>query len=416
MSHTRWEDLGRLRTLAEALETLDDKTYLFREAYRIGYPKFTATNITAFVGVDRLNRFMFCWGRDFFDSLLDDSAWPSGSGNPLGRVAFVLAHETLHVVLRHVERAKGKEPKIWNYAADITVNWICQWYGLDILPDCVTAEQFPAEWGIDPAVQTTEEIYRILLEHVEVIPVFDPVSGNHSQWEKLDDETRKVLQDKVTEAVEKAAAKDAERDNESEGGEDGDNSFSCGNLPGDGALGEIREVSDVVVIQPMPWDRMLTRYLGSLWNSRTHERWDRLPTRLASQWGRVVLPSYRVDRTPKGPRILAALDASGSMSPADLDRMRGVVKSLPENYQVTLASFDTECYLIDSLDKVRGGGGTCLKDVDRVAEELKVDQVICFTDGGFYTPELTRPSAWLFVVYGSTDSIPPECQVFEVDD
>lgn len=418
-NRNRFEDIRRTSVLASALQCLDRKSYLFREAYSIGYPKFTdiaeirpGQQMTAFVGLDRNGSFLFCWGRQFFDQLLDDTQWPIET-NALGRVMFVLAHETLHVVLRHVTRAKGKISIIWNWAADAVVNYYSVWYGLTPLPGSVLAEDFPDEWGIDPATQTTEEIYEILLRNADVVPVFAPGHGHHDQWETLDDTTREILDAKITESQQKAATKDEDEDlNDPDGDGQG-----CGKLPGDGALGELRQLSDQLVADNrIPWDTMLRHRIGSLYQPCVAERWDRLPTRLASQTGRIVLPSLRMDQKRTGIHLLTALDASASMDEDDINRMRAILMSLPDNYKSTLVSFDTECYIIESLDDVRGGGGTRLDDVNRVAEELEVDCVICLTDGYFGRSgeNITRPDDWVFVIDGTDSHVPDGATVFRV--
>lgn len=733
----RYEDIRRTVLLSQALQCLDQKTYLFREAYAMGYPKFTDVRevrpgqaMTAFVGLDRNGNFLFCWGRHFFDLLLDDRVWQDGS-NPLGRIMFILAHETLHVVFRHITRAEGKIAKVWNYAClkggslvsmadgskkpicdvrvgdvvlgvspdgrvvstpvlhsqsklsddlvevtganysltstsdheflteygyveagiigsytesnrqvvrvredvcareheyyvyrgvgyetstglpqrrrvyeaewldgdqnrhqisrrrrelyvpskteiervellcrtggwggahfgldpqepqsqqgllsanserveyfwpasrlalrtgfslrrrvelqrmpsleveflqhnggtvtsfvdavvggqksssqfgvgvcapsweanlpggaygkddfhcprtadlerervsvravsgsarvwdittgthnfiaegfvvhncDIVVNWYCEWYGLKLLPGSVTVDDYPEDWGIDPETQTTEQIYEILLKHAKVLPSFGPASGHHDQWEQLDERTREILEGKITEAQSKAA----NRDDDAGHNDPDSDSQGCGKLPGTGAAGELRQFADQIVADNrVPWDTMLRHRLGSLYQPHVAERWDRLPTRLTSQWGRLVLPSNRMDRKRTGIHILTALDASASMSEDDIYRMACVLASLPDNYKATLVSFDTKCYLIDSLEDVRGGGGTSLDDVDRVAEELEVDCVVCLTDGYFGSSgsRLTRPVDWVFIIDGTDSYVPDEATAFRV--
>lgn len=410
-SRNRYEDIRRTVVLSSALRCLDQKTYLFREAYALGYPKFTDVReiapglpMTAFVGLDRNDNFLFCWGRAFFDRLVDDQQWLDGRTG-LDRVMFILAHETLHVVFRHVTRGREKVSKVWNYAADIVVNWYCDWYGLYVLPGSVTVEDFPEDWNIDPENQTTDEIYEILLKQAEVLPLFMPVAGHHDQWAQYDGPTVDILDSKITDAQSKAAARDEEEGN-NDPASDGQ---GCGKLPGDGAAGELREFADKIVADNrVPWDRMLKHRLGSLYEPTVSERWDRLPTRLSSQWGSLILPSQRPDRKPTGVHVLAALDASASMSEDDVYRMSCLLASLPDNYKATIVSFDTECYIIESLDKIRGGGGTSLEDVNRVAEELEVDVVVCLTDGYFGRSDkiVTRPADWVFVIDGTDEYVP----------
>jgi len=414
----RFEDIRRTIVLSSSLLCLDEKTYLFREAYSIGFPKFTDVDevrpgqrMTAFVGIDAKGEFLFCWGRQFFDELLDDTLYPL-QGTSLDRVMFVLAHETLHVVLCHVTRAGGKVAKIWNWAADIVVNHFCDWYGLRVLDGACVADNFPAEWGIDPTNQTTEQIYEILLRQADAVPEFGPGNGNHDQWADLDEKTRDILEGQVIEANNKASIKDEE---EGKNDPDDDDAKGCGKLPGESAMGEVRKLADrIIADNSVPWDKMLRQRIGSMYQPHVAERWDRLPTRLLGLSGRVILPSFRMDRKRNGLHILTAIDASCSMSDEDVERMRSIHASLPDIYTVTMASFDTECYLIKSLDAIQGGGGTRLDDVNRVAMELEVDCVICLTDGYFRCSGLDKPEDWVFIIDGTDRHVPSESTVFNV--
>lgn len=740
MRHSkRFEDIRRCGIISRCLQSLDDKSYLFREAYMLGFPKFTDVRearpgqpMTAFVGVDRRGEFIFCWGRPFFDALQVDANWPPKT-EALLRTAFVLVHETLHVVLRHITRAEGKVAKIWNYACmvpgtgvwmadgsvrpiesvragdvvlgvsdgrvvpsavrhtlsklssdlvefncgsnsvtsttdhryltetgyvdagtigaaapservlvrarerirsekrdsyvdcgngygvaaelpqrrwllapfgslreedrskisrgrkelfgfervaevgtsllrgfggrrrdgyglhpsaqkiwerlpsagdvrlqyehgfaelvgessillrtdseqsglrllasgilqsnggsgswdsssfigsetqagrvgfgvfedsffpevsreaykenevyrertsdlerervtfrpvhagptrvydlttdtgsyiangfvvhncDVTVNYLSEWYGLEPLPGSILAADFPPDWGINPEQQTTEEIYLILLQRSNVVPDFNPSTGNHDTWENLDQDTRDILEGKISEAVERAARQDEEGGNNDEWDDD---AKGMGKLPGNSAAGELRDLAEQIVADNrVPWHRMLQHRLGSLFQRCVTERWDRLPDRLTSQWGSVILPSQRPGQKRDGIHIMTALDASLSMDEEDIYRMACIHKSLPEEYKVTIASFDTRCYLIDSLDNIRGGGGTSLRDVQKTAEEIEADCIICLSDGYFdYDCDefIPNPQDWIFVIDGTTDHVPEGATIFRM--
>jgi hypothetical protein len=62
--------------------------------------------------------------------------------NPRARLSpaewrFVLAHEMLHAALRHGDRADGRDPYLWNVAADFVVNgWLVE-MGVGVAPDGV---------------------------------------------------------------------------------------------------------------------------------------------------------------------------------------------------------------------------------------------------------------------------------------
>ena len=48
---------------------------------------------------------------------------------------FVMAHEMLHAALRHGERVGGRDPYLWNVAADLVINgWLLE-MGVGAMPD-----------------------------------------------------------------------------------------------------------------------------------------------------------------------------------------------------------------------------------------------------------------------------------------
>jgi len=50
------------------------------------------------------------WGRDFVDSISEEE------------VRFVLAHEVMHVILKHCQKFEGKDPQLCNVAMDYVIN------------------------------------------------------------------------------------------------------------------------------------------------------------------------------------------------------------------------------------------------------------------------------------------------------
>lgn len=53
---------------------------------------------------------------------------------------FVLAHETCHIVFKHVDRRTSKEPVMWNIACDAVINAFLESDGLSVLKDAVKIE------------------------------------------------------------------------------------------------------------------------------------------------------------------------------------------------------------------------------------------------------------------------------------
>ena len=75
----------------------------------------------------------------------------------------LLLHEVLHAALLHVPRRGGREPKLWNYAADIVINGMILREGFSL-----------PEGGLRDVTRehlSTEEVYELLMREAEKIPV-----------------------------------------------------------------------------------------------------------------------------------------------------------------------------------------------------------------------------------------------------
>ncbi len=69
---------------------------------------------------------------------------------------FLFAHEICHVAFKHHKRGKGKNQKIWNYAADAVINAYLKNDGLELVDNVIDLP-----WAIDYDV---EEVYEKLLK------------------------------------------------------------------------------------------------------------------------------------------------------------------------------------------------------------------------------------------------------------
>lgn len=73
---------------------------------------------------------------------------------------FVLAHETCHIVFKHVDRRTSKEPVMWNIACDAVINAFLESDGLPVLKDAVKIEgaiNYDAEELYEKLSQRKEE-------------------------------------------------------------------------------------------------------------------------------------------------------------------------------------------------------------------------------------------------------------------
>jgi predicted metal-dependent peptidase len=105
----------------------------------------------------------------------------------------VLKHEVLHVVFRHITRCKIFNPYIFNVAADLVINQLCN----DLPEGCLRIEDFNQHGYAFTPNGTTEEYYAILCstqdspQSCQLIWGQDSKSrGEHSVWVDKGDEAR----------------------------------------------------------------------------------------------------------------------------------------------------------------------------------------------------------------------------------
>ena len=185
---------------------------------------------TACVGIQpKLKKPLFKFNPEFFDSLPDDT------------IAFIIAHETAHIIYKHCVLLNSNEEykknwKAWNYAADSIINdWLVKegypysknWvYGNKLFCEQCAGEGCGDTWfdctGIDCSDKTLDEVFRWTLEKFKERSQ-DP-SGNdgdgmvddHGEWEKIDpkdveDWLNKNVSKEFRDKIEKLAKKAKDR-------------------------------------------------------------------------------------------------------------------------------------------------------------------------------------------------------------
>jgi predicted metal-dependent peptidase len=117
---------------------------------------------------------------------------------------FVLLHEVLHAALLHVPRRGGRDPQLWNIAADYVVNGMLVHQGY----------RLPTGGLRDPTREhlSVEEIYELLLSKQQSspsLPTLDllearPADGGESQGDGADQDRRAALESYWREAQQQA--------------------------------------------------------------------------------------------------------------------------------------------------------------------------------------------------------------------
>jgi predicted metal-dependent peptidase len=358
------------------------------------------------------------------------------------RVA-VMKHEVLHVILKHLLRASGKHPLLWNLACDVVVNELI---GNWTLPaGAITRATFP-DLPI-PADATAEAIYRLLSdlardkELAHKCPLSakaledlasqgeddrhgDPrrVGGHsdHAGWGRVEREDGSEGyagdgQGQVCEAdATLTAAAEAALDGLLVKAADRGGPRIWGSLPGT-VRDAIRSAQERATPR-IDWRRTLRIFAGS--SGRT--RLVATTRRESSRYGQTGMPHEVTD--PRAPRegrlvpgtkikrlrtLLVAIDTSGSIGAKVLEAFFREIHAIWKSGATLLLVFcdaavqGTMVYRGSAPSQVGGGGGTAFEPVFRWMREepgRRFDGVIYLTDGIGPAPETRPPCKLLWVV------------------
>lgn len=346
------------------------------------------------------------WNPDFFEEL------------DVEQIIFVLAHEVLHILLKHNFRQGGRIHKIWNIACDHVIN--------RILVDGKVGKKPPV--GVfDPEGvykdMSEEQIYDKLLEQAKSKRKGkgqgqgqggsgDPSPGDASTLgEELDDggmggdlielpeETSANEISKIKGEIDQKLATAANM------------ARLIGKLPA-----ELEKLIEELLNPAVPWQDLLRDYMTRL--VFEDESWMRRNRRFTH----VYLPARHSERMA-GMTIIG--DTSGSIGPEDYKRIATEIKAIiedvnPEYIRVLWA--DTKTASIQMMQpedftgpkdlKPKGGGGTDMRVPLKDAEDYDPPVVVLITDGYTPWPEVEPP--YPLIVVCTTDVKCPVGQVVRV--
>ncbi|WGM38051.1 VWA-like domain-containing protein [Caulobacter sp. NIBR1757] len=311
---------------------------------------------------------------------------------------FVIAHELLHVGLRHEARRQGRNPYLWNVACDYVINgWLVEMQIGEMPTDDLLLDP---ELGFEK--ESAEAIYdritgdlRLMrrlnkgrtLRGVGKVDVLDdrPPAWWSGPGTDLDAFYRRALAEGLD--LQLAAT-------------------GRGLLPGD-LIEEIRSIQQ----KPIPWDVQLGQWMDAFFPpiearrsfARASRRQASTPDIPRPVW---VRPEERLAARTFG----VVLDTSGSMPPALLGRALGAIASYAMSREVPLVRV-LQCdagvhdmgyvapeSLLGSVE-VRGRGGTVLQPaIARLLQDVRFPKdapILIITDGGCDTLSLSREHAYL---------------------
>ncbi len=287
---------------------------------------------------------------------------------------YILMHELMHIILKHWKRDAERNPGIWNLAADYVVN--------DMLDKCIV---FPI---INDLLFAAPE-GRMHLDEYDDEPVEDlyyKILSNPKNYRK---DLRTVMRDiYIIEPLSPA-------DEEMWESELNDAiSKSAGKYCSKGGWNRIPPYClSLVVSRLLPWKRILKEYLSSF---ETEDISYTTPERKYIHMD-LILPGYGKDEEIKLQNIWAFVDASGSISPEEMNEFITQLFRISTDFKAVLNIVYWHSGIADVYRDVNNkelctatptsSGGTNPECIYRFLDENKIDPTVMLilTDGVFDT-------------------------------
>lgn len=327
------------------------------------------------------------------------------------QLRFVLAHEFLHVGLRHDQRRQGRDGQLWNVACDYVINgWLIE---------MKVGELPPHGLLYDPSLKgmSAEEIYLLICQDLrrfrklqtlrgscdcDIIERKAPDFWNRPEGMTLDEFYRRCL---------------------AEGLRFHEEQFR-GFLPS-GLVEEIKALSQ----PPIPWDVELAQWFDNYFAPIEMKRSYMRPSRRQASSPEIPRPSYvEKENQMDGRTFGVLLDTSGSMDRSLLAKALGSIASYSISRDVPMlrlvfcdaCAYD-EGYVsaesVASRVRIRGRGGTVLQPGIELLESApdfpEKGPILIITDGDCDRLSIRREHAFL-IPYGHHLPFTPRGPVFRI--
>lgn len=317
---------------------------------------------------------------DFIDSLPNDE-----------QVLGLLAHEVMHIALEHGLRLQGRNPLVWNIAADFAINLVLNETGFELPEGGCLDHKYKG--------MSADQIYDLLQKQVDKakgkgkgkgkaggsgdgLPelggtgqdLMQPdTNGDPAQEARL----RRSVQQRVAQAANVARM--------------------AGKLSG-----ELERLVGEILDPKVPWKDLLRDYMTRI--SKDDEAWNRRNRRFQN----VYLPARYSEKMGE---IVMIGDTSGSIGNDELKQYMGEAGAIaedvhPERIHILWADTRVAGHQVFEegqplTPEPKGGGGTDMRVPLDKAEELNPEIVVLFTDG--YTPWPKVEPPYPLIVCCTTD-------------
>jgi predicted metal-dependent peptidase len=370
----------------DAINWLDTESYAYfvTDILNMGKPVWDATIPTACVSVPRdttnFADFSFRFNPEFAQKL------------PASQLAFVAAHETLHIVLNHLSLGKKyPDHNLFNIAADCVINDYLAQQGFDV-PEWVMRGEDKV--GYDCANVTVAEVYGAL-QQLPPQEQAQPGEGEDGNGGMVD--SHDWIHDADSDqqqAAEKAAQASDQKGNVPEDVKDTKTDVPGASSQGYGADGggEGRSYFKDGSVT-LKWEALIRKVNPDAFKRHApRPTWYRQPRRLTNT--NVRLPERNATNPHNAgrceqPAIVIALDTSGSIQDEDARRFVNLAKSVPQSkVKLFPMTFTTDARELD-LDNPRyESGGTEFGCIENYIQQNVVPQlghypkaVVVITDG-----------------------------------
>jgi predicted metal-dependent peptidase len=290
------------------------------------------------------------WSPSFVDEMIQDEC------------TGVLAHEVMHIVMKHMLRRGERDPERWNYACDYVINPILLEAGFVLPKGALFDPQY--------ANLTAEAVYDRLPENIE------QQAKGAGFGEVVD------AKDKSGKPLSPAEQKQMEADIDSKVMMAANAAKAVGKLPA-----KIDQMIQQMQKAQVDWRDVLRRFIGG---DQPDDYSMRRPQRTMYHMAGIVAPS--IQKAGAG-NLVVGIDTSGSVSHHELTQFLGELNAVSEDTEptsITVITCDTHVQTVQRYErgelieeiKVGGRGGTMVTPVFQYIEEneLEVDSMIYFSD------------------------------------
>lgn len=406
-------------------QEIEERHALFYQFWRMGRPRFDSKIDTAAISFNKDGGYLeFIFSPDFWSRLTQYER------------AFVICHESLHVLFNHGYRMKDTDNiDLSNTAMDIVVNhYLVNNFGfirsrLSMEKTmCWTDTVFTDK--LVPDNQSYEYYFNLLktadkgsgatsIDNHEMLNM--PTGGGQGQAIRTGSpiDSHDMLEGISTDSVIQSLAESLTEEEAKEIKKVVDNDKNRGT----GALGILAKIVIPKVAKKKKWETVIKKWSRKFLDEDAEcEQWVKVNRRFIGLPRDFILPTVsEIDWTKEHKiNVWFFQDCSGSCWGLK-DRFFKAAKSLdPDRFNIRMHSFDDRIYQVKLTDNsIRGGGGTSFSIIeDYIQKEIKQtgskypEAVFVITDGygNMVSPEYPKKWHW-FLSTSYKNCIPDECNI-----